>query len=173
MTITLAEINTLNPEQFVAALGGLFEGPPWIVAQTWQQRPFASVQALYDALCAIMRAAPREQQIALLQAHPDLAGKAARSGTLGAASTAEQAAAGLNRLTPAELADFTRLNAAYRAEFGFPFIICARDNTKNDILAAFALRLNNTTEQEVQTALDEVEKICALRLRDLVQEEGK
>ena len=171
--MTLDEINALNQEQFVAALGGLFEGPPWIVTQAWQQRPFASVQALHSSLCAIMRAAPREQQIALLCAHPDLAGKAARSGTLGAASTAEQAAAGLNRLSPAELADFTRLNEAYRAKFGFPFVICARDNTKDEILAAFAQRLNNTTQQELQTALDEVGNICALRLGDLIPDDGR
>ena len=107
-------------------------------------------------------------EIALIQAHPDLAGKAALAGTLGAASTGEQAAAGLNRLTADELARFTRLNAAYREKFGFPFVICARLLTKEEILQAFARRLDNSAEEEISSALEEIGKISMLRLRDIL-----
>jgi OHCU decarboxylase len=166
--MTLDEINALDQEQFVAILSGLFEGPPWIVTSAWQRRPFVTSRDLLDALCSVMYSAPLAQQIALIQAHPDLAGKAALSGTLGAASTGEQAAAGLSRLSPDELARFTELNAAYREKFGFPFVICARIRSKDEILHAFGERLSNSPDQEIQTALDEIAKICSLRLDDLL-----
>ena len=98
-------------------------------------------------------------------------GRAARQGTLSPASTGEQAAAGLDRLTSAEIATFNRLNQQYRARFGFPFVICARDNKKDSILAGFAARLQHTREQEITIALGEVAKICALRLRDLIRDD--
>jgi 2-oxo-4-hydroxy-4-carboxy-5-ureidoimidazoline decarboxylase len=167
---TLDELNALDRAAFAAALGGVFEGPPWIIERTWDGRPFGSVQALHRALCAVMEGAPEEAQVALLQAHPDLVGRAALAGTLSPASTGEQAAAGLDLLTPDEIATFQRLNAEYRDRFGFPFVICARENKKDSILAGFATRLHNTREQELRTALGEVAKIAWLRLRDTVQE---
>jgi OHCU decarboxylase len=118
-----------------------------------------------------MRAAPRERQVALIQAHPDLVGRAALTGTLGKASRAEQASAGLDRLAPDEVATFQRLNAEYQARFGFPFVICARENSKATILAGLAARLPHTSDAEIATALDEIAKICALRLRDTVLDE--
>jgi len=166
--LTLAQINALDQDGFVAALGGLFEGPPWIVARAWQRRPFASVELLHEALCAIMYTAPEDERVALLRAHPDLVGRAALAGALSPASTTEQAAAGLDRLSPAEIAEFTRLNAAYHERFGFPFVICARENRKASILAGFATRLAHSREREIQVALAEVGKICRLRLSDLV-----
>jgi len=166
--LTLAAINALDQRGFVAALGGLFEGPPWIVARAWQRRPFASVERLHEALCTVMYAAPEAEQVALLRAHPDLVGRAALAGALSPASTTEQAAAGLDRLSPAEIAEFTRLNAAYHERFGFPFVICARENRKASILAGFATRLAHSREREIQVALAEVGKICRLRLSDLV-----
>jgi 2-oxo-4-hydroxy-4-carboxy-5-ureidoimidazoline decarboxylase len=166
--MTLDEINALDQAHFVAALGGLFEGPPWIVTLAWKRRPFASAQAFHDALDEGMYSAPLDQQLALIQAHPDLAGKVALSGTLGAASASEQAAAGLNRLTADELARFTRLNTAYREKFGFPFVICARLLTKEEILQAFTRRLGDSVEEEISAALDEISKISRLRLRDLL-----
>jgi 2-oxo-4-hydroxy-4-carboxy-5-ureidoimidazoline decarboxylase len=166
---TLAALNAMDREAFVAALGGVFEGPPWIVARAWDARPFGSVQALHRALRAVMEGASEDAQAALLQAHPDLVGRAALAGTLSPASTGEQAAAGLDRLTPNEIATFQRLNAAYRERFGFPFVICARENKKDSILAGFAARLNNTREQELRTALAEVAKIAWLRLQDIVE----
>lgn len=169
--LLLARVNALDRAQFTERLGALFEGPPWIVDAAWERRPFASVAQLYEALCAVMRAAPRERQVALIQAHPDLVGRAALAGTLGKASRAEQASAGLDRLSPDEVATFQRLNAAYQARFGFPFVICARENSKATILAGFAARLPHTRDAEIATALDEIAKICALRLRDTVLDE--
>jgi len=169
--LALAQVNMLDRAAFVAALGGLFEGPPWIVAEAWERRPFASADALHRALCDVMEAASEERRVALLRAHPDLVGRAALAGTLGAASAAEQAAAGLDRLSPEEVATFQQLNAAYRATFGFPFVICARENKKASILAGFAARMGDAREEEIATALGEVAKICRLRLLDLVTEE--
>jgi 2-oxo-4-hydroxy-4-carboxy-5-ureidoimidazoline decarboxylase len=166
--IPLQEINTLAQPQFVQALGGLFEGPPWIVSAAWHKRPFASREQLYRTLCTIMYDAPVAQQVELLRAHPDLVGRAALAGTLSPSSTDEQAAAGLDGLSPAEIVTFTKLNAAYAERFGFPFVICARENKKESILAGFALRLQQSREQEIVAALTEVAKICALRLYDLV-----
>jgi 2-oxo-4-hydroxy-4-carboxy-5-ureidoimidazoline decarboxylase len=166
--IILQEINALDKGAFVQELSGLFEGPPWIVASAWSARPFQSVDQLYQTLCSIMYQPPVEQQVALLCAHPDLVGQAALAGTLSPASTGEQAAAGLDRLTPEEIANFQRYNQAYRARFGFPFVICARENKKASILAGFVTRLQHTREQEITIALGEVAKICALRLQDLV-----
>jgi OHCU decarboxylase len=167
--LTLAQVNALDQQAFVAAFGGLFEGPPWIVEQAWHARPFASLDDLHARLVAAMEAAPEERKVALLRAHPDLVGRAALAGTLSPASTAEQAAAGLDRLTPDEIATFARLNAEYQARFGFPFVICARENKKDSILAGFAARMGNTREQEIATALGEVAKICRLRLLDTVR----
>src|SRR5215216_756983 len=128
ISITLTEANDLSRDAFVAVFGPLFESSPWIAEATWPARPFASVEALHQALCATMQAAPIERQVALIQAHPDLAGKAAIAGELTAESSREQASAGLNRLTPEQFATFTRLNQAYRKKFGFPFVICAREH---------------------------------------------
>lgn len=167
---TLDEINGLGKEAFVQELGGLFEGRPWIVAAAWSQRPFASLEAFHRSLCAIMYEASEGQKAALLSAHPDLVGRAALAGTLSPASTSEQAAAGLDRLTPEEIATFQHYNQEYRARFGFPFVICARENKKASILAGFETRLAHTYDQEISLALAEVAKICALRLHDLVEE---
>jgi 2-oxo-4-hydroxy-4-carboxy-5-ureidoimidazoline decarboxylase len=166
--LTLQQINALDRDAFVAALGGLFEGPPWIVAAAWPGRPFASPEQLHRALCDVMAAAPVERQVELLRAHPDLVGRAARAGALSSASASEQSAAGLDRLSPGEIATFERLNQEYRDRFAFPFVICARENKKESILSGFANRLQNTREQEIRTALGEVAKICWLRLLDTV-----
>jgi len=98
--MTLQEINTLDQERFVMAFGSLFEGPPWIVRQAWHARPFNSLTHLHEALCTVMYHAPVEQQVALIQAHPDLVGHAALAGTLTPESTNEQASVGLDRLSP-------------------------------------------------------------------------
>jgi len=164
---TLREINLLNQEHFVAALGTLFEGPPWIVTQSWHARPFATRTQLYQTLCAIMYDASIEQQIALLRAHPDLVGRAALAGTLTPASTNEQASAGLNTLSSTEIATFTELNQTYRHRFGFPFVICARENKKASMLAGFSTRLQHSRPQEIEVALAEVARICFFRLQDI------
>jgi 2-oxo-4-hydroxy-4-carboxy-5-ureidoimidazoline decarboxylase len=166
--LTLQEINALDQDDFVKALDVLFEGLPWVVAQAWHARPFTSLEHLHQTLYAVMYKAPVEQQVALLWAHPDLVGRAALAGTLTPASTSEQAAAGLDQLSPEEIITFSRLNQAYRDRFGFPFVICARENKKDSILAGFDARLHNSREQEIEIALGEVAKICWLRLCDLV-----
>jgi 2-oxo-4-hydroxy-4-carboxy-5-ureidoimidazoline decarboxylase len=168
-TLTLTQVNALDRPGFVAALVHLFEGPPWIVEAAWEARPFATLDTLQDALVAVMYTAPVEQQVALIQAHPDLVGRAARAGTLTPASTDEQAAAGLDSLTLDEIATFTRLNAEYRQRFSFPFVICARENKKESILAGFAQRMTHTRDEEITTALGEIAKICRLRLLDTIR----
>lgn len=170
--IPLATLNILDRDAFTEALAGLFEGPPEIVAAAWERRPFASRAALHAALCDVMYALPKERKVALIRAHPDLVGRAALAGTLSSASTAEQAAAGLDHLTPDEIAIFQRLNVQYQARFGFPFVICARENKKDAILAGFARRLELTREQEIAAALAEVAKICWLRLGDTMAEDA-
>lgn len=167
-SLTLREVNSFDQNIFVARLGSLFEGPPWIVAEAWHARPFASRDHLHSALCAVMNGATVEKKVALIQAHPDLVGRAALAGMLSPASTGEQVAAGLDRLSPEEIATFTRLNQAYHERFGFPFVICARENKKESILSGFAQRLHNSRDQEIEIALGEVAKICAFRLHDLL-----
>ncbi len=166
--MTLDSINALDRAGFVAKLGHLFEHSPWVAEETWPQRPFRDVEQLHAALCATMRAASRERQLALIVAHPDLAGRLAQQKKLTQESTREQASAGLDALSDAELAEFQRINAEYRERFGFPFIICARLNAKDAILRAMQTRLPNSPEQEFATALAEIEKIAKLRLLDVV-----
>jgi 2-oxo-4-hydroxy-4-carboxy-5-ureidoimidazoline decarboxylase len=160
--------NTCDRSAFVSALGHLFEHSPWVAAETWPRHPFRDAAHLHAELCATMRAAGPVRQLALIQAHPDLAGRLARQNQLTSDSTREQASAGLNRLTEAELAEFQQLNDAYRREFNFPFIICARLNAKDAILAAMTARLPNSPAAEHAAALAEIEKIAWLRLQDIL-----
>jgi len=166
---SLSELNSADRAVFAAALGHLFEHSPWVAEETWPQRPFPSREALLAALCATMREAARDRQLALIRAHPDLAGRLAQQKKLTAESTREQASAGLDQLTDAELAAFTAQNGAYKEKFGFPFIICARLNAKASILTAMATRVHNPPGDEFSTALGEIEKIAWLRLQDAVK----
>ncbi|MBI5770612.1 MAG: 2-oxo-4-hydroxy-4-carboxy-5-ureidoimidazoline decarboxylase [Verrucomicrobia bacterium] len=166
---SLAHLNQLDRPAFAAALGHLFEHSPWVAETAWPERPFRDAAHLHSALCAAMRAAPMDKQLALIRAHPDLAGRLAQQNRLTAESTREQASAGLDRLSDDALAVFQTNNAAYLARFGFPFIICARLNNRATILAAMQARLNHSLEAEFATALDEIEKIAQLRLNDLLQ----
>lgn len=165
---SITELNAADRAAFTAALGHLFEHSPWVADAAWPQRPFRDAAHLHDALCAAMRAAPRERQLALIRAHPDLAGRLAQQNQLTAESTREQASAGLNQLSADELAGFQKLNAAYLGRFGFPFIICARLSNKPAILAAMQARSANSAQVEFATALGEIEKIARLRLNDLL-----
>ncbi|HUR60011.1 MAG TPA: 2-oxo-4-hydroxy-4-carboxy-5-ureidoimidazoline decarboxylase [Opitutaceae bacterium] len=169
MTTTIAELNVAERAGFVTALGHLFEHSPWVVEETWERRPFRDAAQLHSALCATLRAASQDRKLALIRAHPDLAGRLAQQNKLTAASTSEQAIAGLNKLEPAELSRFQKLNYEYRARFGFPFIICARLNDRPAILAAMQLRMTNTPAIEVASALAEIEKIAQLRLDDVLK----
>jgi len=169
MPLTLAQLNSSDRAGFTAALSHLFEHSPWVAEETWACRPFRDAARLHAELVATMRAAPRARQQALIEAHPDLAGRLARQNQLTAESTREQASAGLNQLSTAELAAFQKLNDTYRAKFGFPFIICARLNAKGAIVAAMQARLGNTPDQEFTAALGEIEKIAQLRLNDALK----
>jgi 2-oxo-4-hydroxy-4-carboxy-5-ureidoimidazoline decarboxylase len=166
---TTAQLNSLDRAAFVAALGHLFEHSPWVAEETWPKRPFRDAAHLHGALSATMHAAARDRQLALIRAHPDLAGRLARENRLTTESTREQASAGLHQLSAAELTEFQALNAAYLARFGFPFIICARLSNKAAIVAAMQKRLSHTAEAEFTTALCEIEKIAQLRLNDLLK----
>lgn len=171
MKHALSAINGFTVDQAVDLLGGAFEQSPWIVRDTWGQAPFASVEALHAALGATVQSAPVERQLALIRAHPDLVGQAALAGTLTRESTAEQRAAGLGPedLSAEDVERFTRYNAVYQGKFGFPFIICARENRRTSILAGFERRLGNDAETERQAALAEIERIAWHRLTDLVR----
>ena len=164
MATTLAHLNGCPRDEFVATVGPVFERSPWIAAAVVGRRPFASREALHGAMCDTVRVATGAQQLALIQAHPDLVGRA----VLTAESAHEQAAAGLMDLTPEDIARFDRYNSAYMARFGFPFVICARKNKKEAILQAFPLRLTHDRDQEMATALGEIYQIAGLRLADLL-----
>jgi OHCU decarboxylase len=165
---SIAALNAADRDAFVAAIGFAFEDSPWIAAAAWERRPFSDRAALLDALVGVVDAAPAERQVALIAAHPDLAGRVAREGRLTAASRGEQAAAGLDRLSPAQLARFDAANTAYRARFGFPFVICAREHDADGILSAMEHRAGNDRPTEIATALAEIAKIARLRLEDAV-----
>ena len=168
--ITLDNLNSLSREEFVRFVGPVFEHSPWIAEAAAARRPFASIEELHGTLCKMVLEAGHEQQLALIRAHPDLVGRAAQAGSLTPESTREQAGAGLNILSPDEIAAFQKYNKLYREKFGFPFVICARLNKKDAILKGFASRLKNSREDEIQIALAEIFKIAELRLRDLTQE---
>jgi xanthine dehydrogenase D subunit len=153
-------------------LGALFEHSPWVAETAWRRRPFASVAELHAALEAAMREAPRERQLDLIRAHPELAGREAEEGALTRESSSEQASAGLDRLTADELEALRRLNRDYRERFAFPLIVCVREHTKDSILAWGAARLEHSREQEIEIALGEISKIARLRLADLLSEEA-
>jgi 2-oxo-4-hydroxy-4-carboxy-5-ureidoimidazoline decarboxylase len=169
-TLCLPTLNNLDRAEFTRTLGGVFENSPWIAERAWSARPFASVGDLHHVMIEVARQAPRSVQFALLRAHPDLAGRPARAGAMSASSVAEQASAGLDRLSDEECERFNRLNAAYRERFGFPFIIAVRRHDKAGIFAAFEERLGHTVDQEIGAALDQVADITRMRLDRLLGE---
>jgi 2-oxo-4-hydroxy-4-carboxy-5-ureidoimidazoline decarboxylase len=169
MSLTLADLNKSDCAAFGSTLGHLFEHSPWVAEETWPRRPFRDATHLHLELCTTLRAAPRDRQLALIRAHPDLAGRLAIAGQLTAESTQEQASAGLDQLAAAERAEFEKLNEAYRARFGFPFVICARLNERSAILAAMCERHLNSPNEEIAAALAEIEKIAWLRLQDILK----
>jgi len=173
---SLAELNAGDRDAFVAVLGALFEHSPWVAAEAFDRRPFRDAAHLHAELCAALHRAEPERQLALIRAHPDLAGRLAgpqTTGGLTAASAAEQASAGLDRLSAGERAELQRLNEAYRARFGFPFLLCARGKDPAIIRQALEARLPNPPAEEHATALGEIEKIAWLRLQDVLETPGR
>jgi 2-oxo-4-hydroxy-4-carboxy-5-ureidoimidazoline decarboxylase len=166
--IALDLLNAASAEDFVAVLGGAFEHSPWVAAAAAARRPFASLQSLRDVMVDAVHAAEPDQRIALIRAHPDLANKTQRDAGMTDYSTSEQDGAGLDRLSEREFSLFQERNAAYKAKFGFPFILCVRRHTKESILDAFARRLGNDPREEESEALAEIARIASLRLAGLV-----
>jgi len=161
----------MNRDRFVERFGGIFEHSAWIAEGAWSLElgpAHDCATGLHNALARIFRSASPDQRMAVLRAHPDLAGKLAAAKRLTPESTAEQASAALDALTDAERARFTELNTAYVAKHGFPFIIAVRDNTKDSILHAFEARIANDTATEFTTACAQVERIAELRLKDIL-----
>jgi 2-oxo-4-hydroxy-4-carboxy-5-ureidoimidazoline decarboxylase len=157
-------IDETDPDAFIRHYGALFEHSPWVVMRAAARLPLGDV---YAGLMTVVHEATPEEQLMLIRAHPELAGKAAIDGTLTDASAAEQASAGLDRMTAEEYARFHALNAAYGKRFSFPFIICVRLTDKAGILAAMEERLDNDRDSEIATAIAEIGKIVRLRLKDM------
>jgi 2-oxo-4-hydroxy-4-carboxy-5-ureidoimidazoline decarboxylase len=166
--IDMAVINAMDRTAFVAQFGGIFENSPWVADKAWDLKPFATLDAMHGAMVDVARTAPAPVQLALLQSHPNLAGKEAQAGAMTASSVAEQAGAGLGALQPAEMSDITELNAAYQKKFGFPFIIAVRMYTKEGIFFEFRRRLHNDTAIEFGNDLQYVYVITRLRLNKML-----
>ena len=165
-------VRTLSRDDFIARFGGIFEHSPWVAEGAYDKGLGAesdTPEGLHADMAAIMRAAPKAKQLALINAHPDLAGKLHAAGRLTADSTKEKSSAGLDMLTDAERARFMELNDSYKARFGFPFILAVKGRTKAEILDAFETRLHHSEEQEFATALEQIEKIALLRLKDMLK----
>jgi 2-oxo-4-hydroxy-4-carboxy-5-ureidoimidazoline decarboxylase len=172
MTVMLGELNRMGSADFAASIGDTFEHAPWVAEAAAAKRPFAKVTALHEAMMGALRLAPRERQLDFLRGHPDLAGKAARSGALTDDSRREQASVGLDSLNEEEFARFHRLNDAYKAKFGFPFMICVRRHSRDSILRQFERRLGHDAATEFAAALQEVFYITRLRVAGKVAGEG-
>jgi len=166
--VTLDEINSLTRDAFMEAFGGIYEHSPWVAEAVVSARPYDDVEHMLGVMDEIVVRAPEASRLALLRAHPELAGKAAIDGTLTDTSPEEQASAGLDRLLPDEFERLTRLNTAYQDKFGFPFIICVKLATKAVVLTALEERLGNKYQAEFETALGEVSKIVRLRLEGMI-----
>jgi 2-oxo-4-hydroxy-4-carboxy--5-ureidoimidazoline (OHCU) decarboxylase len=190
--ISLDQVNHLSKDEFVERFGRLFQGPDWVAEEAWEQRPFRSLYDLRHAFQNALFEATPERQVELLQSYPDLGkmvgrdqavtefgiaaeeyealSEASMGRVLGPESLRDQSSAGLDRLSPHEYEAFQKINDSYREKFGFPFIVCVREHTKETILENGRARLENPPAQERATALVEVAKIANLRLLDLVEE---
>ena len=164
MVYSLADLNQMHQDAFVAALGAVFEATPEVARQTWHVRPFASRDDLHQKMTAVVNQMSEAEKLALISAHPDLGSRA----KMAVASVKEQAGVGLDRLSPEEYDRFHTLNETYKTRFGFPFIIAVKNHTKTSILAAFEQRLANSKAAEMQQAITEITQIARFRLMDLV-----
>ena len=168
--LSVAALAALDQPAFTAALAEIYERSPWIVERSWPQRPFASRAALARALEQTLDAASDAEKLALLRAHPELAGAAARRGELTDDSRREQASARLDACPPDELATLGRLNREYGAKFGFPFIIAVKGLARSEIIAALARRLEHDRDQEFAEALSQVKRIAGFRLAEKIDD---
>ena len=169
----ISDLNASGNADFIAALANIFEYSPWIAEQAAEARPFAGVRQLFEAMTKAVDRATPEARLALIKAHPDLANKTQRAAGLTPESSAEQNSVGLDRLSNAEYEAFERVNNAYRAKFGFPYIVCVRRHTKDSILRDFERRLPNHAKAEVAISVAEICRIAALRIDQLVTSEDR
>lgn len=163
--MTIHELNALDQPGFVDAIGWVFEHSSWVAERAWSRRPFGDLDGLRAVMTEQVERATFTEKLALLQAHPDLGTKA----RLSAASAGEQTGAGLDSLSPSEFEQLHRLNAAYRARFGFPFLLAVKGSTKHDALRALEARIESTREDEFREALRQVYRIARFRLEDLIE----
>jgi N-carbamoyl-L-amino-acid hydrolase len=171
MSLTLEALNTASQDRFIQLLDGIYEHSPWIAERAWARRPFATLTALKQALADTVRTATEAEQLGLVRAHPELAGKAMVAKTLTAESTNEQGKAGLTDCTPEEFARIQQLNADYNAKFGFPFILAVRGPrgeglTRHQIIDTFARRLSHHPDFERAESLRNIHRIAEIRLND-------
>jgi len=170
--LSITKINCLNFEDFTEHLNNVIEHCPVLSAALWKQKPFDSVSHMVSEMAKIVSALPLSVKEGILRVHPDLAGRHAEAGQLTSESTGEQSSANLNLMTCEEKDKMKTLNQKYKDKFGFPFVICARLNKKEAILRGLELRCYNSLKVETLTGIEEVMKICELRMRDLVIDES-
>lgn len=168
MHYTLEQLNAMSTDAFVAALSGIFEHSPWVAEAAALERPFRGVDALHRTMKDAVESAGDARQLALINAHPELAGKAAVRGELTAESTREQSGAGLDRCTQEEFDKLQRLNRAYREKFGFPFIFAVRGYDRHGIIANFEARVDHSRDEELRASLEQIYRIARFRLDDLI-----
>lgn len=168
-TMTLNELSALPQAEFTQALGAIFEHSPWIAERAWTARPFETIDALHRAMVDVVQQADPAEQLALIAAHPELAGREASAGTLTHASTAEQRGAGLDQCSPEELVRLRGLNAAYRERFGFPFVIAVKGRSRYQIMEAIEARQGNDRNTEFASCLDQIGQIARFRLDALLK----
>jgi 2-oxo-4-hydroxy-4-carboxy-5-ureidoimidazoline decarboxylase len=168
--VTLHQLNALSKDSFVATLGGIFEHSPWVAERAFDDRPFAGIEALHGAMMAVVQRAQEDERLALLRAHPELAGKAAVRGELTEESANEQARAGLAHCSPEEFAQLTELNARYNNRFGFPFILAVKGYDRAGIIREFAARIKNGRDDEIEACVAQIGRITRFRLDALVSD---
>jgi 2-oxo-4-hydroxy-4-carboxy-5-ureidoimidazoline decarboxylase len=166
--LSLSQLNPMDRSAFVSTVGWLYENSPWVAEGAWEDRPFRTIDDLHKAMERVVHSATPQKQLALIQAHPDLAGRLSSVNELTLASRSEQTEAGLNKLTTGETELMARNNTLYREKFGFPFILCARLSNAATILEGFAERLENSRAKEMDVALAEISKIGRFRLSDAI-----
>lgn len=171
--ITISDLNQYSTADFIAALSNIFEYSPWIAERAAALRPFSGATQLFAAMRSAVDHGSPEARLALIKAHPDLADKTQRAAGLTAESADEQNSLGLDRLSDAEYEAFERVNTAYRAKFGFPYIVSVRRHTKDSVLRDFERRLPNDVASETQVSISEICRIAALRLDHLVTSDDK
>jgi 2-oxo-4-hydroxy-4-carboxy-5-ureidoimidazoline decarboxylase len=168
--VTLGDLNARDRDAFTEAVGWVFEQSPWVAERAWRHRPFASVDVLHAAMTSVVAAADRDEQLALLRAHPDLGTRARTGARMSDASAAEQAGAGLDRLAPDAFERLQRLNDMYRRRFGFPFLFAVKGCTGAQVLDALAARVSAPAEDEFAEAMRQVARIARVRLEALIDE---